>query len=352
MTSPSQPVAPGASVTGTVVIQNRGKVVDQITLSAPDIPAEWLQIRRTQLSLVAGARDEVTIVFNPPKKPVSIAGEHSFAIAAASKEQGREVRVLGKFTILPFEAMAFEMTGKAGSGQQVIKITNTGNTPGTYQVSAVDDEEALNYQFQREEVTLAPGEVATIGLTVTPKRKNPFGDDKNYRFRVEAKQTSGGSEKGQAVGAYTYYARLRRWRYALVPSTGVLILLAIGLFGRGSIPGLGGSSKSATPTPTVAVASPTAPSTQAPTGLQIGVQAKIVNSPTGDCLRVRVTPSLAATNEPIGQLCDGQVVKITEGPTDADGFKWWGIDDGAGLTGWAAEIASDGTGVPFMVLSQ
>ena len=77
-----------------------------------------------------------------------------------------------------------------------------------------------------------------------------------------------------------------------------------------------------------------------------------MNSPTGDCLRVRNTPSLDAANEPIGQLCDGQIVSITEGPANVDGFTWWGIDDGAGLTGWAAEIASDGSGVPFMVLSE
>jgi pSer/pThr/pTyr-binding forkhead associated (FHA) protein len=353
LSSPTQPVAAGGTTTATVVVQNRGKVVDQVSLAVPDLPAEWVQVRRPQLSLVAGARDEVTIVFNPPKTPGSTAGEHTFAVAAISREQGREVRVLGKFTILPFEGMSLEMRARGGKGEHVITLKNTGNVPAAFELSAADDEDGLNYQFQREELELAAGEEATITLKVVPKRRNPFGSNKPYRFRVEATQTGGGSGKAGANGAYTYRAPLRRWRYALFPSTAAIVLIAVALLGRnGSLPGLGGSGSNPTATATAAsTATPSAAATDAPVGLRVGVQATIVNSPTGDCLRVRTQPSLAATNEPIGQLCDGQVVTITEGPTEADGWKWWGVDDGAGLKGWAAEIASDGSGVPFMVLA-
>ena len=57
LTSPSQPVSAGSPTTATVNVQNRGTVVDELTIAIVDLPAGWAKVSRPTLSLVPGARD-------------------------------------------------------------------------------------------------------------------------------------------------------------------------------------------------------------------------------------------------------------------------------------------------------
>jgi hypothetical protein len=52
---------------------------------------------------------------------------------------------------------------------------------------------------------------------------------------------------------------------------------------------------------------------------------------------VNLRPEPGLGKEPIGQLQNGTIVTILEGPEEADGFRWWKVDDGQGNIGWAAE---------------
>lgn len=68
------------------------------------------------------------------------------------------------------------------------------------------------------------------------------------------------------------------------------------------------------------------------TALQAGQQAR-VTAPAG--LNVRSIASSGGTL--IIQLGTGQLVTVVEGPTNAENFTWWRIDDGQGNVGWAAD---------------
>jgi uncharacterized protein YgiM (DUF1202 family) len=52
-------------------------------------------------------------------------------------------------------------------------------------------------------------------------------------------------------------------------------------------------------------------------------------------INLRSGPGLGA--ETIGQLGNGTVVTIIEGPEEANDLRWWRVDDGEGNVGWAAE---------------
>lgn len=355
--SPSQPISPGSASTATVVIHNRGKVVDQVSLTVPDLPPAWVQVRRPSLSLAPGARDEVTILIQPPKKPESTAGEHEFAVAATSSEQGREVRVLGRFTILPFEEFKFSMKGPQGKNQYNLSLNNLGNASADYTLSAKDDEDALNYELAEETVRVEPGQERTVVLKANPKKKNPFGRDKTWRFEAAARPSTGG-DAATAGANLRYRAPLKQWKYYLGGFLGVSILSTAVLMQRaGSLPDLfGGGASDPQPTATIAAAGngdPTAAPTATPDGLHVGASADVINSPEGDCLRVRQGPTLTESDPDsaiLGQLCDGDTVSITDGPVESGNFTWWRIDDGQGLTGWAAEGPSSGQGEVFMRL--
>jgi len=98
----------------------------------------------------------------------------------------------------------------------------------------------------------------------------------------------------------------------------------------------------ATPTPTAAPTAEVTP-TAAPEptavpaagagrgGVTVGKPAR-VTATTG--LNVRDNASQSASR--VGKLDVNATVNVTEGPVEADGYQWWKIDNGAGLSGWVA----------------
>jgi len=82
------------------------------------------------------------------------------------------------------------------------------------------------------------------------------------------------------------------------------------------------------PTPTSSIPSPT----PTPAGnVRVGQAARVV-ARTG--LNIRSEPSTQA--ELSGRFAPGAVVKVVGGPTFAEGYVWWQVDDGYGLAGWVA----------------
>ncbi|MCB0107520.1 MAG: SH3 domain-containing protein [Caldilineaceae bacterium] len=94
-----------------------------------------------------------------------------------------------------------------------------------------------------------------------------------------------------------------------------------------------------TPVPLVPTATPapvpTATFTATPqpgTALRAGEPAR-VTAPAG--LNMRTSPSSGGSL--VLQLGTGQLVTVVEGPTQAENFTWWRVDDGQGNSGWVAE---------------
>lgn len=82
------------------------------------------------------------------------------------------------------------------------------------------------------------------------------------------------------------------------------------------------------PTPTPAPPTPT----PVPGQPQIGQKARVV-ARTG--VNIRQAPSTAAPR--VGRYGAGVLVAVLEGPVEANGFRWWRVDDEQGLSGWVAD---------------
>lgn len=87
------------------------------------------------------------------------------------------------------------------------------------------------------------------------------------------------------------------------------------------------SQAAETVTPTVEVT----PTTPPVAGLAVGGTAKIS---AGGGLNVRAQAARSAAQ--VGKLNNGASVTLTGGPTEADGFTWWEVDNGSGVKGWVA----------------
>lgn len=351
LTSPSQPVSAGSPTTATVNVQNRGNVVDELTIVIVDLPAGWAKVSRPTLSLVPGARDEITVVIQPPKDSTAAAGEYPFSVAVTSKVHGREVRALGKVTVRAFEGFRITMEPARAARDFAVTVTNNGNVAANVSLAAVADANDMEFAFDESSFELAPGADKRVALVAKPKAKKNFGPTVNRPFRVEARQ-SGTQQPVTTAGQLVVKPPLEPYK---IPVLAVLALLVLGGLGFAALQLLGGSdSKKATPEPTAttaAAASATAPAaTPTPTGLHVGGNGVIVNSdpvPSNtNCLAVRTSATRNGDNIS-GRLCSGEKVAIKGGPTTADGFTWWQIQSSSGLSGWAAEKSADGA-TPFI----
>ncbi len=102
------------------------------------------------------------------------------------------------------------------------------------------------------------------------------------------------------------------------------------------------------PSPTAAP-SPSPTAAPVPTGLAPGARARVA---AGGGLNVREQPT--AKGKLLGRLNANAVVALLEGPTQAENYDWWKIDNGAGLVGWVASgprddpwlVPADGAAAP------
>ncbi|MFN8507091.1 MAG: FHA domain-containing protein [Dehalococcoidia bacterium] len=351
LASPNGPVAAGATTTATVVVQNRGATLDQFTLSVLDLPASWVRLSRQQLSLVPAARDEVTIAIQPPRTSEAVAGEYAFSVQVISRDNGREVRVLGKLTVLPFDGVAMAVEPRGGGAFWTI-VSNTGNAPASYTLGASDDKETLDFTFERDAVELAPGDRETVGLKVVPKKRSLFGNVETRPFRVQARPRGAGTQQAASEGQIAIRPPLRYWKWV---AAAVLLVAVVGLgawaatkidFGGDG----DGKPADATAEPSATASTGIETPTPAPTVLARGTTAIVLNSaPPNDCLNVRIEPKL--TSSSVTKLCNGDKVKITSDRVEADGFYWWSVEKDANTRGWSAERRIDGSGVPFLQLA-
>ena len=377
VTSPSAPVAAGSPTTATVVLQNRGTVVDEFSLTVPDLPAGWVRISRTNLPLLPGARDEVTIVIQPPHSPEALAGEHSFAVAVVSRQLGVEVRALGRLTVLPFDGFQITLNPVRAKRDFKVATKNTGNAPAAYTLAGLDDEARLKYRFEPDHVELQAGEERSTALRVRTKARRWFGKEELNAFHVEARPATAGLNPHTADGQLRSRATLEAWKWLIA------LLFLAGLFGGGAMaysracqdgwplcgdgkavshpsePATATAVPRATPQPGTPTAAPSpTPTTRTLTpsaGLKAGITAVVTNSPPGgtdnsNCLAVRSKPEINRANPNDGvlrRLCDRAEVTVIAGPTNDGTYLFWRIRDSVG-EGWAAERPVTGT-VPWLV---
>ncbi len=86
----------------------------------------------------------------------------------------------------------------------------------------------------------------------------------------------------------------------------------------------------ATPTP---FPTPT-PTPTVPTKITVGGYVKVVGA-EADQLSYRSGPGLNYAR--LTLLKDGTILKVLDGPEEADGYTWWRLEDEDGFIGWAAD---------------
>jgi len=220
-------VEPGATTTATLMVRNTGQVVDQFTIDVVGNCAEWTKVEPKVVNLMPGADVEVTITFAPARSPLVAAGVVPFGIRVLSREDPPGSTVAeGSVDVAAFSDVQIELVPRQSKGRRKGKhqlaIDNNGNQPVSVQVTAADEEEALDFAFDHEAASIEPGAAAFIRLVARPEKRFFKGADRQHPFVVSVVPTN--AEPIATRGIMTQRQLLPAW---LIPAVAILAALAI-----------------------------------------------------------------------------------------------------------------------------
>ncbi len=213
-------VVPGESVEATATIRNQSQVVDQFDIRIEGLDPAWWTLSTSSVSLFPGDQGEAKLTIHPPKEAEVRAGSYSFQVRAVSQANPEEMTeeeaylILRGFMVWDVEMSPTNVVG--GSGTYRITASNSGNTDITLTFEGKDPEEALDYTFSHDKVTVPAGESALITLKVRPRKGEK---NKLYSFQVLVRPAGAkvSSKEVKAINGKLEYKRGRRlWKWILL----------------------------------------------------------------------------------------------------------------------------------------
>lgn len=227
---PAGPVAPGTATAATVQVQNRGTTVDELNISVGGLPPEWVRVSRPQVSLLPGAREEVTVTIEPPRATGVRAGDHDFWVAVTSRQHGAEVRALGTLAVLPFGGLEARLEPVRAERHFRLVMENRGNATLNLALGASDDEDAIEFSFATPTSQVPAGETRAVPFQAALKSRKLFGPPSVHPFRVVAEPAGQEREQPRAVvnGQLMRKPPLEPWK-----RPALILLLVAALVGGG-----------------------------------------------------------------------------------------------------------------------
>ncbi len=222
----------GSSITMTLEVENDSDLVDHFTIQVIGLDEDWYMPPPQTLYLMPKTRDTAQITFKPPRKPSSKAGAHPFEVRATARAQGlQSAAKQATLVINPYQnyISAIEPQRiKKRKGRVDLTIENRGNTFATFDISARDREEVLNYKLGKKQFVLQPGEKEHIPIDVSAKRFILLGQAASTGFEVSVKPQEEGSASQLHNGDLVNPALLPLWLLGLF-GLSIMGLVALGV---------------------------------------------------------------------------------------------------------------------------
>ncbi len=277
-------VIPGGRLTLALVLQNASAIVDRYEVTVVGVPAEWVTLDKTIVSLFPGQSERIMVTLAPPAGVATAAGDYPVTLTATSADDPTaRVERMATLTVgavgqLGMELLPPDTEGRTGTFR--VTLTNGSNRDETVALRARDNEEGLRFALEPEEPVRVPaGGERVIVVRATPKTRETVGEP--HPYDIEFKGVVEGVDESDPMaaalaallvrqGRYTYHPRfsaltMPRWvrrlpMWALILLL-LLLLLLLSLAGNAAAAALGkpGAPHAHTRTPLASVAHPTKP---------------------------------------------------------------------------------------------
>ncbi len=194
LASDSIGVEAGVTTPLDIEISNRSEATDQYELSVEGIDPEWTAVPVPSFSISAHDIQTQKIFLKPPRSSESLAGNYPFVVKVRSLESGEVRQAQGVLEIRPYHHVSMEILPKKGiytalRKQNSFRVTimNLGNSEHTLQLFGSDPEDALTYELESEQVTVAPGQQKEVEVVATPTQAGLLSSPRLHGFQMSGR---------------------------------------------------------------------------------------------------------------------------------------------------------------------
>jgi hypothetical protein len=251
-------VDPGGQAAVSVKVRNAGSIVDRFDVDVVGPSTGWARVDPPSLSLFPGVEGTVTITWAPPRASSPRAGVYPFGIRVrpAADPSGSTVEE-GKVSVTPFTSVAADIVPVTSRGSRTgrhqVVVANRGNASSEVTVTAEDPDARLKLTVQPPRSVVAPDVKVEFAIRVEVDDPFPFGPERQRPFQVSV--TAGRQAPIALRGVLTQRPGLPGWIPPVAGVVGLVALLSVGAF----LAKAGPFAPEATPTPSIAQASASAP---------------------------------------------------------------------------------------------
>lgn len=226
LNQPNLTLTPGQPAVVQVTLANLGRTVDHLTVGIDGVPEAWVKRPAETVQLNPGVHATVALQVLVPRAPESRAGDYQVQVRALSREKPDDSgAATARWTVLPFSESTLALKPARARGWRrasySVRLRNMGNAPDRYRLGASDDEHALTYKFKTNQVSIEPGESASVKVLVSGKPRW-VGNAQMRNFTVQA-QAAREEAARETNGQFNHVALIPVW----VPPVALALLLAL-----------------------------------------------------------------------------------------------------------------------------
>jgi len=193
----SAQVEPGTSVPMVVEVLNHGEAEDHFELSIEGLDPEWTAVPVPTFSLEPGQGRSERFFLKPPRDSDSTAGSYPFVVRVRSLDTGEAKSMQGVLQIKSFTHLAIDVSPRKSQvtpfrRETVMTViaSNLGNTEQALQLFSSDTEDAFAYEFDTNQVSLAPGSSREVQLKATSTSRSFFAPTRLHQVSITGRNVA------------------------------------------------------------------------------------------------------------------------------------------------------------------
>jgi hypothetical protein len=225
-------------------IINAGQIVAGFSVTLQGVPEAWVNVTPRMVNLNEGQRATVRVSVTPPRESSSTAGKHAlqaivqspnYAGFQSTSQLGLTIRPYFDYSVGNLSPKEQKIHWRKRSGIAKLPISNHGNSPADFSVSAVDDENGCSFDFllsketqltRQATLSVPAGGTVTLPIEITPLKQAMIAlRSRRYHYTTSVQLTQQALVPQTLSGSVTSVPLIGWWTIMLT-----VALLLIGLF--------------------------------------------------------------------------------------------------------------------------
>jgi hypothetical protein len=193
LASDSYSVEPGVAASVAIEIENESNSPIKVELQVEGIDPEWSAIPVPLVEVPGREKTVERVYLKPPREPESVAGSYPFVLRLRT-EQGDEKAIPCSLEIKPFHNVSIDVQPRRGSVTTMspetvfhVTVMNLGNVEHTVKLFASDPAELFVFEFDTEQVSVAPGAQKTVSMRATASKVPLLANARLQQLSVAAR---------------------------------------------------------------------------------------------------------------------------------------------------------------------